>query len=86
MRDQDENRKENPSKSREHLCAETGQHESALAAAHAAEQKYQRIFENAVEGIYQTTPEGQFLTVNPALARMLGYGSPEELINSLNDI
>jgi PAS domain S-box-containing protein len=62
------------------------QHERALAAAQAAERKYQRIFENAVEGIYQTTPEGQFLTVNPALARMLGYGSPGELMENLNDI
>ena len=42
--------------------------------------KYRNIFENAVEGIFQTTPEGQFLSVNPALARIFGFDSPEELI------
>jgi PAS domain S-box-containing protein len=51
-----------------------------------AEQKYRSIFENAVEGIFQSTPAGQFLTVNPALARMLGYQSPEELIATMRDI
>ena len=45
-----------------------------------AEQKYRGIFENAGEGIFQTTPAGGFITANPALARMLGFDSPEELI------
>ena len=44
-----------------------------------AEKNYRSIFENAVEGIFQTTVEGKFLTANPAMARMLGYESPEEL-------
>jgi len=38
-----------------------------------AEQKYREIFENVGEGIFQTTPEGRFITANPALARMLGF-------------
>jgi two-component system sensor histidine kinase/response regulator len=51
-----------------------------------AEAKYRSIFEHAVEGIFQTTPEGQYLSVNPALARIYGYQTPEELMKSLTDI
>jgi PAS domain S-box-containing protein len=51
-----------------------------------AEEKYRTIFENAVEGIFQTTIEGRFLTANPALARMLGYESPEELLETISNI
>src|ERR671916_9001 len=51
-----------------------------------AEEKYRGIFENAVEGIFQTTVEGRFITANPALARMLGYDSPEELLAAISDI
>ena len=52
----------------------------AEAALREAERKYRAIFENAGEGIFQTTPDGKFITANQALARMLGYGSPEELM------
>ncbi|MCP4726746.1 MAG: response regulator [bacterium] len=51
-----------------------------------SEQKYRRIFENATEGIYQSTPEGRFLTVNPALAKMFGYGTPEEFLTEITDV
>jgi diguanylate cyclase (GGDEF)-like protein/PAS domain S-box-containing protein len=51
-----------------------------------AETKYRSIFENAVEGIFQTTPEGRFLSANPALATLYGYDSPEELIAGLDNI
>jgi PAS domain S-box-containing protein len=51
-----------------------------------AEAKYRGMFENAVEGIYQSTPDGRYLTVNAALARMYGYDRPEELINQVSDI
>ena len=51
-----------------------------------AEEKYRSIFENAVEGIFQTTVDGRFLTANPALARMFGYESPEELLEAVSDI
>ena len=51
-----------------------------------AEEKYRSIFENAVEGIFQTTLDGRFLTANPALARMFGYESPEELLEAVSDI
>ncbi|MDW8366286.1 MAG: PAS domain S-box protein [Abditibacteriales bacterium] len=51
-----------------------------------AEEKYRSIFENAVEGIFQSTPDGRILTANPALARIWGYDSPEELITTLTDV
>ena len=51
-----------------------------------AETKYRSIFENAVEGIFQTTSDGHYLSVNPALAHIYGYETPEALISSLTDI
>ena len=45
-----------------------------------AERNYRSIFENAVEGIFQTNPDGKYLRANPALARIYGYTSPEELM------
>lgn len=62
---------------------ERKQAEQALAEA---ERRYRSIFENAIEGIFQTTLDGQYLTVNPALARIYGYASPAEMIASLQDI
>jgi PAS domain S-box-containing protein len=62
---------------------ETGRVESALREA---EEKYRSIFENATEGIYQSTPNGQFLNANPELARIYGYASPAELLASVTDI
>ena len=58
----------------------------AEEAQHQAEEKYRNIFKNAMEGIFQSTTEGKFITANSALAHMLGYDSPEELIASVNDI
>src|SRR5580698_11586011 len=52
----------------------------------ADEAKYRGMFENCVEGIFQTTPAGQYLNVNPALARIYGYDSPQQLMTQLNDI
>ena len=51
-----------------------------------AEEKYRSIFENAIEGIFQSTVDGRFLTANPAMARMLGYESPEELLGAVSNI
>jgi two-component system cell cycle sensor histidine kinase/response regulator CckA len=51
-----------------------------------AEAKYRGMFENAIEGIYQSTPDGRYLVVNAALARMYGYEHPEELMNQVSDI
>jgi PAS domain S-box-containing protein len=63
-----------------------GENARLLALAQEAEQKYRSIFERASEGIFQTTPDGRYLTVNPALARMHGYNSPEELMAAVSDI
>jgi PAS domain S-box-containing protein len=49
------------------------------------EKKYRNIFEGAVEGIFETTPEGQSLTANPALVKMLGYDSPDEFTSVIHD-
>jgi PAS domain S-box-containing protein len=58
----------------------------ALAEQRLAEESYRKLFEGAVEGIYVTTPGGEILNANPALARMMGYDSPEQLIRGITDI
>jgi PAS domain S-box-containing protein len=50
------------------------------------EEKYYSIFENAIDGIFQTTKDGRYVSANPALARILGYDSPAELISSFTDL
>lgn len=55
-------------------------------ARREAEQKYRSIYENAVHGIFQSAPSGRYLAVNPALAAMYGYGSPEEMMKTLTQI
>jgi len=61
-------------------------HKKAEKELHRSEQKYRNMVENAIEGIFQTTPQGRFVTVNPALVRMLGYDSEEELVGSVHNI
>jgi PAS domain S-box-containing protein len=51
-----------------------------------AEKKYRDIVENAIEGIFQSTLEGRYLSVNPAFAKIMGYDTPETLLASINDI
>lgn len=60
-------------------------HQADLALLDAEEQ-YRGIFDHLVEGIFQTTPEGHYLMANAALARIYGYGSPKELMDSITDI
>jgi PAS domain S-box-containing protein len=55
-------------------------------ALREAERKYRSIFNDAIVGIYQCTPAGRFLSVNPFMAKMFGYSSPEEMIASVTDI
>ncbi|HET7175907.1 MAG TPA: PAS domain S-box protein [Gammaproteobacteria bacterium] len=52
----------------------------------AAEQKYRAIFENAVVGMYQSTPTGQYLKANNALARIFGFDTPEEMFGNIKNI
>jgi len=46
----------------------------------ASEEKYRALFAGSLAGVYLSTPEGKILECNEAMARMLGYGSPEELM------
>jgi two-component system, NtrC family, sensor kinase len=86
----------------EHLEAGIGRHdgfwkalneqvqknEEATEALRRADQKYRSIFEHAIEGIFQTTPDGHYLSANPALARMYGYGEfygQERLLAAVRD-
>jgi len=64
--------------------------ETALRASKrallAAERKYRGFFENAVEGVYQSTVEGRYLDVNPALAKLYGYSSPAAMMAAIGNI
>lgn len=51
-----------------------------------SEEKYRTIFENATEGIFQTSIQGRLLQANPALAQMFGFASPEEMIANITDL
>ena len=56
------------------------------ASLKASEEKYREIFEGATEGIFQTTPDGRYLSMNPAFARMFGFASPQEMIDHVTNI
>ena len=51
-----------------------------------AERRYRGLFDNALEGIFRTTLEGRYLGANPALAKIYGFDTPDELIASLQNI
>jgi PAS domain S-box-containing protein len=55
-------------------------------ALRQAEASFRDLFENAAEGIYQTTPDGKLLAVNPALSRMAGFDSPAQMIAEIGDV
>jgi len=58
----------------------------ALAEQRLAEESYRKLFESSVDGIYVTTPGGALLNANPALARIMGYATPLDLINGISDV
>ena len=58
----------------------------AEEAARLAELKFRSIVENAIEGIFQTSPEGHYISANNALANIYGYESPVQLMSALADI
>jgi PAS domain S-box-containing protein len=60
--------------------------EEMVRRLQAAQRKYRDIFENATEGIFQTTLDGRVLSANAAMAEMLGYGSPENLLALVEDV
>ena len=70
------------------VCAvrDITERKQAEEALRQAEEKYRRIFEQAVVGIFQTTPDGRILSANPAQARLFGYDSPAELMAGITDI
>ena len=51
-----------------------------------AEEKFRGIFKNAKEGIFQTAAEGQLLTINRAMAKLFGYGSPADFFACITDL
>ena len=51
-----------------------------LLALKASETRYRELYENVVAGVFQTTPDGKFMAGNPALVRLLGYASEDELL------
>lgn len=55
-------------------------------AVREADRKYRGIFDEAIVGIFQSTPNGRFTSVNPALARMFGYDSQEQMVTSVTDV
>ncbi len=54
----------------------------AEQAIHASEKKYRSLFENVLDGVFQSTPDGRLLTVNPAMVRILGFDSEKELLST----
>lgn len=62
------------------------EHKQANAQLLESEKRYRSLVENAQEGIFQTTPEGKFRMANRAMATILGYDSPRELMESVTDI
>jgi diguanylate cyclase (GGDEF)-like protein/PAS domain S-box-containing protein len=68
------------------LIQDIGAYNAREQAVRAAEEKYRSIFENAIEGIYRSTPDGRFVAVNPALAALLGFESPADLMANIDSI
>jgi PAS domain S-box-containing protein len=58
----------------------------AEEALRIAEENYRSIYENALEGIFQSSPDGYFISVNPTMAEMYGYHSPNDMVQSITDI
>jgi PAS domain S-box-containing protein len=73
-------------RSNEQLLREIKERKQVELALKESEEKYRNIFENSVEGIFQVTPRGQYINVNPALARMHGFDSPDEMISTVVNI
>ncbi len=69
----------------QNACSQT-QLEKQKIALRESEYRYRNIFENAVEGIFQSSLDGRFISVNPAMTKIFGYDSPEDMINSVTNI
>ncbi len=73
-------------KANEALRVEISERRQVEQELKKTQEMYRNIFEHAVEGIFQTTLDGKFIHANPAIAQIFGYGSPRELIDSVNNI
>ncbi|MEM9119705.1 MAG: PAS domain S-box protein [Cyanobacteria bacterium P01_F01_bin.56] len=62
------------------------QRKRAETALRIAEENYRSIYENALEGIFQSNTEGRFMSVNPAMAKLYGYASPAQMAAAITDI
>ncbi len=69
-----------------HLKTEITERIQVEEALKESEENYRNIFENSVVGFFQSTPDGKFLTVNPAFAAMLHYNSAQDLVSTITDI
>jgi two-component system, cell cycle sensor histidine kinase and response regulator CckA len=69
-----------------HLAGIAIQRKQIEDALRQAEEKYRNIFENALDGIFQISPDGRVLVANPAFARMFGYDSPAALMAAVRDV
>ena len=79
-------RPDQPTDTLQILLEDITERKDMIESLRQAEEKYHSIFENSLEGVFQSLPEGRFITVNPAFARILGYESPAELIGTITDI
>ncbi|SHO42691.1 PAS domain S-box-containing protein [Desulfopila aestuarii DSM 18488] len=69
----------------ERIKEKTAELEQAHENLKANEKKFRSIFENAIEGIFQSSPDGRLLNTNASMARILGYSSPHDLIATTRD-
>ncbi len=68
------------------IVRDTTDRKRAEESRRQAEERYHSIFDNAQEGIFRTTPEGKVILANAAMAKMMGYGTAEELVTSISNI
>ncbi|MDQ5986525.1 MAG: hypothetical protein CSYNP_02255 [Syntrophus sp. SKADARSKE-3] len=68
------------------IVTDNTERKRAEEALRDSEEKYRNIFEYSVEGIFQSTPDGHFRSLNQASAEILGYESPDELIADVKDL
>src|SRR5512133_2250146 len=73
-------------KSLAEMEAAQGELRDMVANLRKSEEKYRSIFEEAIEGIFQTSVDGRFINANPSLAGIHGYDSPQDLMESITDI
>ncbi|HWP81802.1 MAG TPA: histidine kinase [Bacteroidota bacterium] len=63
-----------------------GLQQRMLKTLEKSEKKYKDLFNHAIEGIYQSTPDGRYININPALAQIYGYSSPAEMLADIKNI